>query len=250
MLYYHMIEKLFHIQLKGVAYSMPSEKKTKEKISERELDIYQRVWDVADFVIPPSENNAFFVLTNAIITPNQTRNVCPEDPTEMPDVICRKHGRFVPPETNHDEQNLRECSPGRIRFYTSHGSETGRCVRQERPKTEDDRHESKEDVHVCEISGWCPVEHDLLLMDKEPLIPNTEYFTVLIKNAISFPWFDPLKYKRNNMPNGVCLFNPDDQLSWTCPIFRLGDIIALAGGMYLMLNKTRWNFNDMRNQKL
>ena len=210
-----------------MAYSMPSEKKTDEKITDWELKIYQRVWDVADFVIPPSENNAFFVLTNAIITPNQTRDVCPEDPTEMPDVVCRKHGRFVPPETNHDEQNLRECSPGRIRFYSSHGSETGNCVRQDRVETKDD----KEDKHVCEISGWCPVEHDTLLMDTEPLIPHTEYFTVLIKNAISFPWFDALKYKRNNMPNGVCLFNPMDQDSWMCPIFRLGDIVAVAGGI-------------------
>lgn len=215
------------LKVKGVAYSMPSERKTKEKITDWELKIYQRVWDVADFVIPPSENNAFFVLTNAIITPNQTRNVCPEDPTEMPDVVCRKHGRFVPPETNHDEQNLRECSPGRIRFYTSHGSETGHCVNQDRLETKDE----KEDVHVCEISGWCPVEHDTLLMDKEPLIPNTEYFTVLIKNAISFPWFDALKYKRNNMPNGVCVFNPMDKSSWMCPIFRLGDIVSLAGGI-------------------
>ena len=110
-----------------MAYSVPSEAKIKEKISELELGIYRRVWDVADFVIPPSENNAFFILTNAIITPNQTRDVCPEDPTEMPDVVCRKrgrlvppesrkHGRSVPPETNNDEQNLRECSPGRIRF--------------------------------------------------------------------------------------------------------------------------------------
>ena len=207
---------------------MPSKRKTKEKISDYELGIYQRVWDVADFVIPPSENNAFFVLTNAIITPNQTRNVCPEDPTEMPDVVCRKHGRFVPPETNHDEQNLRECSPGRIRFYTSHGSETGHCVSQDRSKKKEEK--QKEDIHVCEISGWCPVEHDTLLMDTEPLIPNTEYFTVLIKNAISFPWFHAFKYKRNNMPNGVCLFDPSDKSSWMCPIFRLGDIIAMAGG--------------------
>ena len=36
-------------------------------------DLYTRVWDEADYVVPPAENGAFFVATNVIITPNQTR---------------------------------------------------------------------------------------------------------------------------------------------------------------------------------
>ena len=36
-------------------------------------DLYTRVWDVADYVVPPAENGAFFVATNVIITANQTR---------------------------------------------------------------------------------------------------------------------------------------------------------------------------------
>ncbi len=39
------------------------------------------MWDVTDFVVPPTENAAFFVTTNAILTPNQTQGRCPEDPT-------------------------------------------------------------------------------------------------------------------------------------------------------------------------
>ena len=35
--------------------------------------MYTRIWDVADYVIPPAENGAFFVATNVIITANQTR---------------------------------------------------------------------------------------------------------------------------------------------------------------------------------
>jgi len=31
------------------------------------------VWDEADYVVPPSENGAFFIATSAVITPNQTR---------------------------------------------------------------------------------------------------------------------------------------------------------------------------------
>ena len=52
------------------------------------IDIYERVWDESDYVIPPSENNAFFVMTNVVLTPNQTRTTCPEDPGELPEVIC------------------------------------------------------------------------------------------------------------------------------------------------------------------
>ena len=212
-----------------MAYSIPNEKEVTKQITDWELSIYQRAWDVADFVIPPSENHAFFVQTNAIITPNQTRSVCPEDHTEMPDVVCRTHDRFVPPESNHNKQNFGDCKKGRIRHFTSHGLETGNCVSQDRMNDK----EVVDDVQVCEISGWCPVEHDNLLMDTEPLIPHTEDFTVFIKNTISFPWFDASKYKRNNMPKGICLFRPLDQDSWTCPIFRLGDIVALAGGILL-----------------
>ena len=40
--------------------------------------LYERVWDEADYVVPPAENGAFFVTTNVVITPNQTRGYCPE----------------------------------------------------------------------------------------------------------------------------------------------------------------------------
>ena len=216
--------------MKGVAYSVFSESERQHKLSKEELKIYERVWDVADFVIPPSENNAFFVLTNAIITKNQTRTACPEDYTDMPDIICNENGRrFVPPSASKNNyKKLIECTKGRISYYKSHGSETGRCIRH-------DRKENKEDVHVCEVSGWCPIEQDILTKNTEPLLPNTEFFTVLIKNAISFPRFHPRKYKRNNMPNGVCLFDPQKETSWTCPIFRLGDIVSLADGIVIMI---------------
>ena len=40
--------------------------------------MYERVWDEADYVVPPAENGAFFVTTNVVITPNQTWGHCPE----------------------------------------------------------------------------------------------------------------------------------------------------------------------------
>ena len=68
--------------------------------------LYERVWDEADYVVPPAENGAFFVTTNVVITPNQvkirlfrrkqplyyclqTLGTCAEDPAEVPHAVCR-----------------------------------------------------------------------------------------------------------------------------------------------------------------
>ncbi len=48
--------------------------------------MYERVWDEADYVVPPAENGAFFVMTNVVLTPNQTRSICPED--TFKDALC------------------------------------------------------------------------------------------------------------------------------------------------------------------
>ena len=185
--------------------------------TERQL-MYERIWDDADYVIPPSETNAFFVMTNVVITPNQTRGKCPEDHLENPDIICGNSSLEQP--TNHTKNN--RCVKGRIYDHTSHGRETGHCVKSDRDKNYS--------IYACEIVGWCPVELDVLPMSDRPLIQGTENFTVLIKNAISFPWFDHEKYRRNNKPNGICMYEPKNESTWLCPIFRLGDIVELALG--------------------
>uniref|UniRef100_A0A1I8HQE0 PKD_channel domain-containing protein n=1 Tax=Macrostomum lignano TaxID=282301 RepID=A0A1I8HQE0_9PLAT len=41
--------------------------------------IGDRIWDVADWAIPPQMNSAFFVTTNVVITKNQTHSTCEED---------------------------------------------------------------------------------------------------------------------------------------------------------------------------
>ena len=60
----------------------------KARLPEESRAMYERIWDESDYVIPPSENNAFFVMTNVVMTPNQTRTTCPEDPGELPEVVC------------------------------------------------------------------------------------------------------------------------------------------------------------------
>ena len=197
-------------------------------MSKERQQMYERIWDEADYVIPPSENNAFFVMTNVVITPNQTRSKCPEDHFEIPKIICdydknahQKNKEHTLDENVHPPETS-QCQQGRIFNHKSHGRETGSCVKSDRDKNKG--------IHTCEITGWCPVELDILPMADQPLIQGTENFTVLIKNAISFPWFDIEKYRRNNMPNGICMFKPNNESTWLCPIFRLGDIVELAGG--------------------
>src|SRR5947209_3956913 len=43
--------------------------------------LYQRIWDPTDYVIPASggDHGGFFIITNVVITPNQTRDICAEE---------------------------------------------------------------------------------------------------------------------------------------------------------------------------
>ena len=43
------------------------------------------------------------------------------------------------------------------------------------------------------------------------------------------------EYHRNNMPQGICIYKPDDPSTHHCPIFRLGDIVERAGGDFIRL---------------
>ena len=103
--------------------------------------MYERVWDESDYVIPPAENSAFFVMTNLVITPNQTIGTCPEDHTEMNGVVCGT--------SEGDLLNITEgiCVESDVKIlHKGHGEETGNCIMSDRD----------ESAYVCEISSWCP----------------------------------------------------------------------------------------------
>ena len=63
-----------HSRIKVKGHSVSSKKTKLDKLR----FLYERVWDEADYVVPPAENGAFFVTTNVVITPNQTLGHCPE----------------------------------------------------------------------------------------------------------------------------------------------------------------------------
>nr|XP_054773296.1 P2X purinoceptor 4-like [Lytechinus pictus] len=64
-------------KLKGVAYTnISNSSDLRTPFPER----YNRVWDVSDYVIPAQQTNGFFVMTNMVLSPMQSRGSCPEDP--------------------------------------------------------------------------------------------------------------------------------------------------------------------------
>ncbi|KAJ7387280.1 extracellularly ATP-gated cation channel [Desmophyllum pertusum] len=178
--------------------------------SSQELPLYGgvRVWDSSDFVVPPEEDSVVFVMTNMIISPNQTQSTCPEDPS-FPGIKCKN---------DSDCQRLEPVSNG-------HGLKTGKCVKADRAPFD----------HVCEIYSWCPVEIDELpmpgfnLSENIPLLDAAKDFTLLIKNNVQFPKFGEalrnIKAENKSYLQN-CHYDPDtDHL---CPIFKLGKVVELA----------------------
>ncbi|XP_053864229.1 P2X purinoceptor 5 isoform X2 [Malaclemys terrapin pileata] len=104
-------------KLKGVAFTNTSE-------------LGERLWDVADYVIPPQGENIFFVMTNLIVTPNQRQDTCPES-TGIRDALCSKN---------------RDCPAGEA-VIAGNGVKTGRCLKV-----------GSNTNGTCEILAWCPVE--------------------------------------------------------------------------------------------
>jgi len=171
------------------------------------------IFDPADYVIPAQENNEFFVMTNMIITPNQTRGACPEDP------------RF---EHNHCKTD-KDCIPGEA-VVNGNGVRTGKCVKSDQNVS----------ISVCQIYAWCPVELDALPMPGHgfkkgvPLLRDADNFTVLIKNQISFPKFSFSRRNILDRNNSTYLKNCHYHHSTDplCPIFKLGTIVKDSGNNF------------------
>ncbi|XDV31578.1 hypothetical protein PO909_002566 [Leuciscus waleckii] len=145
------------------------------------------------------EDNSFFMMTNMILTPNQTLSKCAEYPTLKS--ICTS------------DMN---CTKG-FKDARGNGVQTGRCV------------DFSDSVKTCEVLAWCPMEKKV----KPPnpaLLADAENFTIFIKNNIQFTKFN--FNKRNILPNmnrsylANCVFNRNTDPN--CPIFRIKDIFEEA----------------------
>lgn len=148
--------------------------------------------DNADFIIPPQENNALFIMTNFIRT-DQQRKRCAEgfdtrDAVCTNDTHCQSLGPY-PPKSN--------------------GRWTGRCLPEGR----------------CEMEGWCPVENDHVV--PEPIMDSLN-FTILVKNFVEFTRFGISRTNIFHDADGIqsCHYHPvNDKL---CPVFRVGDLLNLV----------------------
>ncbi|KAM9371687.1 P2X purinoceptor 4 [Phaethornis superciliosus] len=181
-----------------------------------------RIWDVADYVIPPQEENTVFVMTNVILTPNQTQGHCPE----------------LPDDKTECTENI-SCVPGYVSTH-SNGIQTGKCVPY------------NSSINTCQVFAWCPVEDDYQI-PKPAFLREAENFTILVKNNIWYPKFN--FSKRNILPtiNSTYLKNCiyDSHTDPFCPIFRLGKIVEAAGQNFqemaveggVMALQINWNCN-------
>ena len=149
--------------------------------------------DRADYVVPPQENNAVFIMTNYIRT-DQQRTFCAEG-IDVKDAYCSNHS---------------DCTMKRKYPYKMNGRWTGRCRLPE---------------GRCEMEGWCPVENDLEI--PQPIYDSLNY-TLNVQNFIEFTRFN---ISRRNVLNQSdyfrqCQYHPISD-RW-CPSFRIGDLLELV----------------------
>ncbi|XP_045149390.1 P2X purinoceptor 5 isoform X3 [Echinops telfairi] len=177
-------------KVKGVAFTNTSE-------------LGARLWDVADYVIPPQGESAFFVVTNLIVTPGQRQDTCAEN-KDIPDAECSEDS---------------DCHAGEA-AVTGNGVMTGRCLRV-----------GTAQKGTCEIYAWCPVE--ARFQPTKLLLDEAEKFTVYIKNFIRFPKFNFSKTNVQDTQNTSFLKTCHFDLSnLYCPIFQLGSIVQWAGSSF------------------
>jgi len=130
-------------------------------------ELYRRVWDASDIAIPSQgeESGGFFILTNLVITANQTRGTCAEV-RYMYTFVYVSNAKLYNVQ-NVTERNVtwfqsikvdravckldKDCTAGQA-LPLGNGFMTGKCVPTENsPK-----------IKTCQVEAWCPVEDDKL----------------------------------------------------------------------------------------
>ncbi|NWI54774.1 P2RX4 protein, partial [Calyptomena viridis] len=132
-----------------------------------------RIWDVAYYVIPPQGENTVFVMTNVILTLNQSQGCCPEFPDDKTECTVKS-----------------SCVPGYVSTQ-SNGIQTGECVPY------------NSHIKTCEVFAWCPVEDDSHV-PKPAFLREAENFTLLVKNDI---WYHKFNLSNGTTPYQSFLFS-------------------------------------------
>ncbi|KAL4835253.1 hypothetical protein H8958_018104 [Nasalis larvatus] len=225
-------------KVKGVAFTNTS-------------DLGERIWDVADYVIPAqtaagacrerpcpdptSQAKPLFdcAAGDCSILSESVENKW--DPENFQVLVSQGENVFFVVTnlivTSNQRQNVcaenegipdgacskdSDCHPGEA-VTAGNGVKTGRCLLKENSAR-----------GTCEIFAWCPVETSSRPV--EPVLKEAEDFTIFIKNHIRFPKFN---FSKSNVMDvkdrsflKSCHFGPKNHY---CPIFRLGSVIRWAG---------------------
>jgi len=189
-------------------------------------NLSSKIWDGAEYVIPPLENNAFFIATRQTVTYDQTEGTCPSAKA-----YCT---------TNAD------CPRG-THSQSQFGLYTGNCI------------DNMQGNYTCEIQGWCPEELSSPTATYDYLIDRDDLnnFTVYIKSVATFQKFKVTLRNIRTETNFSCIY--DVKNNPHCPIFRIGNIIeslidvdedALLrdGGLIEIEQKWKCNF-DFKPEK-
>ncbi|CAF3183133.1 unnamed protein product [Rotaria socialis] len=180
------------LKVKGIGYVRTPENKT-------------IIMDVADYIIPASENNAIFVMTTFIET-DQRRSTCAES-SQLKQAKCRSNSDCV---TKSFIAGMNGLWTGRCLFTSKSTVIIGA------ENTTNSR------TGLCEYEGWCPPEDDAV----SPMyIRGPLGFRIFIKNFIEFPAFG-VKHKNMVADLKPCVFHPTDDKD--CPIFPLDYIVNQA----------------------
>ncbi|CAF0858245.1 unnamed protein product [Adineta ricciae] len=172
------------LKVKGIGYNQTS-------------DNHTLVIDGADYIVPPQENNALFLMTNFIRT-DQEHKTCSES-------IYEKHTICY---------NDTDCERNK-NSQQANGKWTGRCLGNKNSSIKG----------RCELEGWCPVENDV---DIPNPIRDALNFTIFVKNFIEFPRFKVIRKNIQFDANYLksCKYDPVEHK--ICPILRVGTLLDIV----------------------
>jgi len=170
------------------------------------------VFDAMDLVVPSVEEDAFFVTTSMILTPNQSRSIC---------------------AGNDDVSFCNDTTPCSAGTYSpkSQGIYTGKCSSNNR----------------CEVRAWCPLEDTTEHAQTKNQVVNMGAFTAFVKVDVAFSEFgisqsNTLDKNNDGAPiNGYNLFSVDDIVkSATDGTLNASDSTIVSHGAIILM-ESNWN---------
>ncbi|MGH0151428.1 UNVERIFIED_CONTAM: hypothetical protein FKN15_020152 [Acipenser sinensis] len=165
-----------------------------------------KIWDVADYIIPPQKGYQQFDSVISSVT-TKVKGIAVTNTTDQGVKIWDVADYIIPPQeetsffvmtnvimTLNQQQGrcpeMPEDSPHCISDSNCTAGmvciQTGKCVPVNNSTA----------VHTCEVLAWCPLENDVDTSHHPALLKDAEQFTVLIKNNIRYPKFNFTKCQR------------------------------------------------------